>query len=590
MFQADFDATGLGQDTQYLLTMNGTYQVNEVTFGFTLTNSVALPPASPGSGATGAGTAPAEDLSGAPFPPQQPTFGFETNEPGPPVPTGPFIAGTPTPQTSLGQALAGAAAGVQAAKVGRTEIDRSAVSLNTNEGFGGLVSIEPPWHDPAEPSGASGGGVVFVSFNSGAAYLAEGASSFTILDPTTIFSQKSYGFCCDQHVQYVPKIDRFVWLQQLTEGGSGTPGAYRLAAATPSDIVKYKGLTSAWKSWLITPEGIDLPHITQFDYPSMSVGDKHLFVSWDTNCPKGAAASCTKNFGREIIRIPLSEIKDAANPIHFGYTHPAYSALAFAAFVTQDTGDEVFWPGHNGTNQLRIFSWADSSDRVHWRDRAIDSYYPNQGGCINSKGDICKAKGHTASVAPTPALNLSTPLSSDWLLRAADENIVGATRNGSTIWFAWNAAPNPQLNIPQPYIEMVEFDTSAEYSKTSQVRIWNPDFAFGLPSLSSNACTKEIGLSLDYGGGTQYPNHAVGFWGDYIVYPTTGGNVSDIYFGDYVTIRQNNTPDLHGAFFDAFGYAFRKISSAGSGSSLPLNQVNIDIRHVVFGRPGACAQ
>jgi hypothetical protein len=167
---------------------------------------------------------------------------------------------------------------------------------------------------------------------------------------------------------------------------------------------------------------------------------------------------------------------------------------------------------------------------------------------------------------------------------------VGATRNGSKIWFAWNAAPNPQLNIPQPYIEMVEFDTSAHYHKTSQVRIWNQDFAFGLPSLSTNACTKEIGLSLDYGGGTQYPNHAVGFWGDYTVYPTTAGNVSDIYFGDYVTIRQNNTSDLHGAFFDAFGYAFQKTSSAGSGTSLPLNQVNIDIRHVVFGRPGACAQ
>ena len=52
VFQADFDATGLAQDTLYLLTVTGTYQVNEVTFSFTLTLNVGLLPASPGSGTT----------------------------------------------------------------------------------------------------------------------------------------------------------------------------------------------------------------------------------------------------------------------------------------------------------------------------------------------------------------------------------------------------------------------------------------------------------------------------------------------------------------------------------------------------------
>src|ERR1700674_2477897 len=109
--------------------------------------------------------------------------------------------------------------------------------------------------------------------------------------------------------------------------------------------------------------------------------------------------------------------------------------------------------------------------------------------------------------------NETSPATVDWLFRNADDAIVGATRSGDKVWFAWNSGPHD--NFPQPYIEMVEFNKSADFAKVKQVQIWNPAFAFGLPSLATNACTQEIGLSLDYGGGgVYYPNHAVGFWGD----------------------------------------------------------------------------
>jgi len=112
-----------------------------------------------------------------------------------------------------------------------------------------------------------------------------------------------------------------------------------------------------------------------------------------------------------------------------------------------------------------------------------------------------------------------------------------------------------------------------------------------MPSLATNACTGEIGLSLAFGGGgIDYPNHAVGFWGDFVVYGTTSGSVTTGLYGDYTTIRQDTTPDLHGAFFDAFGYALNKGSSAGGGKVLPQSEVNVDIRHVLFGRGGACLQ
>ena len=41
-----------------------------------------------------------------------------------------------------------------------------------------------------------------------------------------------------------------------------------------------------------------------------------------------------------------------------------------------------------------------------------------------------------------------------------------------------------------------------------------------------NACSNEIGLSLEYGGNKKfYENHVVGFWGDFMVYITTNSDV-----------------------------------------------------------------
>jgi hypothetical protein len=108
---------------------------------------------------------------------------------------------------------------------------------------------------------------------------------------------------------------------------------------------------------------------------------------------------------------------------------------------------------------------------------------------------------------------------------------------------------------------------------TQQVQIWNPNYAYGYPALATNACTHEVGLSLEYGGGGNYENHVVGFWGDYVVYITTHSNVGTTRFGDYVTIRQDPTSSLGGRFFDAFGYG---LDNPGATT---------DSHYIVFGRP-----
>ncbi|HXB53241.1 MAG TPA: hypothetical protein VN461_00530 [Vicinamibacteria bacterium] len=584
IFQADFEAGNLEADFSYTLTVTGTYThgPNGRPIPFTLTREVSTLPASPGSATAKSGSARPESPSGPPFPPFPHGFSPEVNTVRLPTPVGPFVPGNLTqPSTSVEAPPNGHTASALLTK----PLTDPPVAITTNRGVG--VPQSDIW-PITEPSGASGGGVVFVTFNpyytTGAAYSLDGGSTYRTIDLQKAFPHDGIGICCDQVVQYVPKIDRFIWIMQGPTHSQSGQGDYRLAAASPAEIKKHHGLV--WTTWKLDAHSIGQPDPTDFDYPSMSVGNNSLYVSWDVGWQACGTKKHPCTWGREVLRIPLSDIQ-AGGAIHFRYTHPSNSYVAWASAVTQDTKDEVFWAGHNGTSQLRVFSWAEGSNIYHWEDVKIATYVRNPPGTTNNAGKIIKVAGHEPSYAPYPLAKLLVPHTRDWLWRFSDDIIMGATRSGKQVWFAWDAAPKD--DIPQPYIEMVTLDRSADFTVVQQEQIWNSAFAFGFPSLATNACTGEIGLSLARGGGnTDYENHAVGFWGDFKVYDTTDANATTGLFGDYLTIRQNPTADLHGAFFDAFGFALNKASTAGPGHVLPESEINVDIRYAVFGRSGAC--
>ncbi len=539
IFQATFSDMGLTQNTPYLLTVRGTYQVGGSKAGFTLNRSVLLPPASPGFGTSTTTAVPSNTVVGAPFPHQAPIMGDDVNETGPPVPTGPFVPGTPTP-SNTSTFKAPVTSGI------RSSLNRSvpapqvnSVTFSANQGVG-LTSAGlscSPGTAPAscaEPSGATGGGVIFVTANWTAAYSTDGGSTFKTIDPTTVFPNDAVGFCCDQVVQYVPSVDRFFWLLQ----GTG----YRLASASPADISSSGG--TSWTYWNLTPSVFGTSG-SGFDYPDLSVGTNSLYISWDANC----SPSC--NGGLQVARIPLTQLQGGGT-IGIDYTNQSHSNLAWGSHLAQYTGGEIFWAGHNGTSQLRVFSWAEGSNTYFWRDIGISSWANN-------------------------TLSSKTPDAQDWLSFGFPGNsIVGATRAGDQLWFAWTAGTDS--NFQQPHVEMVTLDRSNNFNKTQQVQIWNNSYAFAYPALATNACTGEIGLSLQYGGSSDYENHVVGFWGDFEVYTTANSNVGENRFGDYVTIRQD--PGLNGAFFDALGYGVNNSSGAGTQA---------DVRRVVFGRGGACS-
>jgi hypothetical protein len=350
------------------------------------------------------------------------------------------------------------------------------------------------------------------------------------LDPTTVFPDDTVGYCCDQIVQYVPGIDRFIWLLQ----GNG----YRLAAASPADIISSGG--TAWTYWNLSPDVFGQP-ARSFDFPDLSVGNNFLYINWDASG------------NRQMARTSLAGLQ-AGGTITVEFTDPADGTTAWSAHLTQDTGDEIFWAGHNGNTKLRIFSCAEGSNRYFWRDVGISSW-------------------------ATTGLSSTTPDGQDWLTDVRNTSFtstLGATRSGSQLWFAWNAGTDG--NFQQPHVEMVTIDRN-NFSKIQQVQIWNNSYAFAYPALATDACTGEVGLSLAYGGNGHFENHVVGFWGDFVVYITTASTVGTARYGDYVTIRQAPPTTANpGNLFSAFGFGLN--TSPGAGTQT-------DIRYVLFGRPAS---
>ena len=527
----DFSGGPFVPASSYPLVLRGTYSIGHKSQCFKVNGNLFIPPAAPGSAPVQTTTAGSSTVTGAPFPPQPPAFDDDVNTAGWTVPTAPFVPGIPTPLLTL----------PQKAPIG----DPPAINFLVNNDWGIGQS------GTAEPSGASGGGVVFVTSNWFAAYSTDGGSTFKQLNPTMIFPADAVGFCCDQVVQYVPQIDRFVWLLQ----GNGN----RIAVASPATIISSKG--TAWTYWNLTPDIFGQAGAS-FDYPDMAVGSNSVYMSWNVSGSNG---------GHLVARTSTAGLQ-AGGTIEIDYTSPGDSGNAWGGHLSQDTGDEIFWAGHNSNSQMRIYSLKEGSNTYYWQDVNISSWANN-----------------------TP-LTSNTPDGQNWinfLFNPTTQNpgggfplnaVLGLTRDFSNhVWFAWSAGTDN--NFPRPHVEMVTLNADANeppnLSVNQQVQIWNSTYTFAYPALALNACSAEIGFSLEGGGDGNYENHLVGFWGDFVAYITTESNVGSTRFGDYVTIRQAPpTQDNPGNLFDAFGYGINAVPPPGTGGQS-------DPHYVLFGRPPA---
>lgn len=419
---------------------------------------------------------------------------------------------------------------------------------------------------PPDPSGAPGNGVVLISANTSAAYSTDDGNTFTTLNPTKIFPSApnrdaagnllDNGLCCDQVIQYVPSIDRFIWLMQFCGSGAATPGGnclqgvnrLRIAAASPADIKNSKG--TAWTYWDLTSAGLNLGN-RAMDYPDMAVGANSLYVSADS----------VGSGGLVVVRIPLAQIQ-AGGSITFDFTNPSNPSgqgAAYGSHLCQNVSDTIFWAGHYNTSKLRVFSMKEGENRYSWRDVDHDSY-------------------------PSTDFSSLCPDNNDWLNFVGTQfgaaAVIGVTLVGNEVWFAWTAGRGGGFG--HPHIQVVQIDINT-FKKTKQWQIWNPDHAFAYPSLATNTAG-EVGIALAWGGGKKYyASFAVGILGDFVVWyseasdatdATNSGAGSNGRWGDYVTCRRAH-PD--GNLYSGTGYAVLKKTPPATGTQF-------NPRYILFGR------
>lgn len=375
---------------------------------------------------------------------------------------------------------------------------------------------------PPDPSGATSGAVVFAVSNTFASFSLDGGVTFTNLDSTKYSGPPNppthNGLWGDQIVLYIPDIDRFVWLMQYYPSASNT-NMLRLVIFKPDDVDQTGIPSGKWSFIDLTSATFNLGN-NYMDYPDLSYGDNFLYVSVDKI-----------GSGLFVSRIPLAALTTIGS---FTFQYTPVLGDAQGAHVSQNTGDAVFWAGHHDLSTLRVYRIHEGTNILSFTDVAVNPYL---NGDYKS---LCRDN-------------------QDWLnFGFPRDAVIGTTRRtDDEVWFAWSAGRGE--GFPNPYIPVVQINTGnwPSLSVNRQWEIWNPDFSFAYPALTTNECG-DVGIALGFGGGKPFATSAVG-----IADARTGILANTVWYassstqcntrwGDFLTVRIAS-PD--GSSFASFIYS-----------------------------------
>jgi hypothetical protein len=421
-------------------------------------------------------------------------------------------------------------------------------------GFRTFTETELAQNWPPDMSGARGGDVVLMSGNLWLKLSVDGGQTFTDLDFTKIFAQDTVygGWAGDQVIHYIPAIDCFVLYVQSFKGkdSQANRNVVKIALASQSDLKTFSGGKQAWwRQWDFTPDTFGLG-TSWMDFPDLTYGKDFLHVN--TNVFVGKT-------GKLFYELPLADMVGGKG---FSFLFAFIDAKILVGSPAQNvTGNEFYFAQHVDNSHMRIYSSVGGDANYAWREREVLSWPRLDDGNVVAKA----------------------PDNPDWI--SEDHRIIGATRRGNELWFAWTAASGDGghggFSFPFAHVQVVRFDIGADYKRIDQFAVWNPDHAYCYPSLATNS-DGEVGISLAWGGGTTlFGSHAVGILGDWVVWY---GDASDVTvlrkqigddgkvvkdakgnpviaptrFGDYLHVRLAQ-PDPR--WFGAFGYAVKKDAS-----------------------------
>jgi hypothetical protein len=212
--------------------------------------------------------------------------------------------------------------------------------------------------------------------------------------------------------------------------------------------------------------------------------------------------------------------------------------------------------GLDNTSTLRVFTWEDSDASAFVRTVPVSSI--------------------------TNSYTETAPDGTDWYAVSFPGNISGATYRSGRYLFAFDGGVNAP-GRPRAYVRLESVTPSSILGipflfASEEYDVWNPDYAFGSAALGTQG--SEIGIGLAVGGGTiGYPQFAVGYKDDFVVYTVTATNATQISrFGDYFSVR----PIPGSARFAAETY---DVLQNVAGKTCAEAGCRAVARYVEFGRP-----
>ena len=562
---------GLGGVPSFPLVVRGTFGLGAASCPFQVQRTIA-PPAPPAPVTGTPGQFVVQRVPTSSFPPVPPPLPADPNAEQPiMVPIGParqLFPPTPT-GTSVGTSAGGAL----------VQIPR-----NTTMRSAGV---------PPDPNAARGANVVLATYNTGISFSTDGGQTFTdvnLFNPqpgnparTSFFPTADAGLCCDQVVVYLAQQNLFVWLLQywpvvnttVTPNVIASPNRLRIAWATPAAIA-----ADFWNAWTWgdltgtnvagVSSGLGIAANEWLDYPDMAWSADFLYVGID----QGFTRPGLVYTGRRIVaRLSLADMANpAATVVNYAFARLTGSNGLNKTHFVQGAPGRMVVGSLDNSSTLRVFTWPDSVDTISPSTVAISQ--------------IQQGANYT-STAPAPD-------NSDWVAVSFPGNISGATYRSvipglgqpsrDEYLFAFQAGVNAALGRPRAYVRLETLTPAGGgYNAIGEYDIWNPDYAFAMGGLGTAGT--EIGIALGVGGGTiGYPQFAVGFMNDFVVFQVTGSNATQVTrFGDYIAPRLVPGAGLFAV--ELYDVILNPLPPGTTSGSCATVGCSANMRYVEFGRP-----
>ena len=318
---------------------------------------------------------------------------------------------------------------------------------------------------PQEPTVANSGDIFFCTGNLFAGVSSDGGRNWSVVNPGTIFGTNAAGpVCCDQIVRYLPDHDRFVWIIQYQTNAGSEENAYRIAYASPRDVVAGNW---AWVDYTSAGLGQGGRFL---DFPDLAFGNAYAYFSFNVFPNDDGSFSV----GSAIARIPLSGFSSGDFSGSRVYSDPS----GFTLRIAQNTGSDAHFFSTVSTSTVRIYNWPEFSDGVSQRDVGVASF---------------RNSGYSSQ---TPADGSGNQY--NWL-GGANQRGLGCARAGGRIWMAWNAAKDTANGRPNSYVRLTVVNES-DWSVAFERDYFSENYATAYPALAVNSL-QDVAISYAFGGG-----------------------------------------------------------------------------------------